>query len=277
MSGAGTVLVTGASGFVGTHLVAALTRRGFTVLGTSRTGGSGTEAIDLSIGTPPLLELLRRSEVDVVLHLAAAGVTGDRDELASLVASNVLGTTHLLEAVTEARVRRFVHVSTDLADDSTDPYGCTKYLAEVLVSHAAAVHRLDAINLRLPVIFGRNEPPTKLVPMLLQSAARGVEPELRTPNRVRGFLHIDDAVDAIVHSIGHGSPGATLRPPSAGRCSLAALAALARDAVQDAQTIAEPELHMPSNPLPGWRPRAGLREALRRASQESAVHRQVDA
>jgi nucleoside-diphosphate-sugar epimerase len=256
------VLVTGATGYLGRHLVSALVRRGYRAQGTSLGGAEDVDALDLVAGPEPIVELLRVSGADVVLHLAAAGVSGRRETFGPLVAANVLGTAYLLDAAAEVGIQRLVHVSTDLADSFTDPYGSTKHMAESLVELAFRLRGLDCVNLRLPVVFGPGEPSFKLVPSLLDATLRGESVELRTPSRSRGFLYVDDAVDAIIHGITHGEPGSTLRVPPAGRCTLSELAALVRDAVAGIRSADEAHFDSVEDALPGWRPGTGLSEAL---------------
>lgn len=225
--------------------------------------------LDLTAGVEPVSERLNATHSDVVVHLAAAGVNSDRTRLADLTAVNVFGTAVLLEASVRSGVRRFVHVSSEVAGEADDTYGVTKRLAEILVVHMNTTQPIQALNLRLPVVFGLGEPTWKLVPSMLIAALEGEEPHLVTPDRVRGFLYADDAVDAVLWGVDHAEPGQTLQIPSAGRCTVREFAEFTRDAVSGTHTVpdpvADPALH-------GWRPSTSLRGALAMTAARYAGH-----
>lgn len=240
-------------------MVSSLRARGDSVVGVSRSGSDGTMPLDLTAGVEPISALLDETRPCVVVHLAAAGVNTDRTRLADLTAVNAFGTAVLLEASVRSGVHRFVHVSSEVAGEADDTYGVTKRLAEILVIHMNTTQPIQALNLRLPVVFGLGEPPWKLVPSMLIAALEGDELHLVTPDRVRGFLYADDAVDAVVWGVDHAEPGLTVQIPSAGRCTVREFAELTRDAVRGTHTVPDPA---PDPALPDWQPRASLREAL---------------
>lgn len=267
-------VVSGATGLLGSRVVSALQARGEDVVGTSRSGSEGTTHLDLTAGVEPASVLLDRLQPSVVVHLAAAGVNSDRSRLAELAAVNVFGTAVLLEASVKCGVRRFVHVSSEVAGEPDDTYGVTKRLAEILVVHMNATQPIQALNLRLPVVFGLGEPQWKLVPSMLIAALKGEELHLETPDRVRGFLYADDAVDAVLWGIDHAEPGQTVQIPSAGHCTVQELAELTRDAVSGTNTVFDPG---PDSALHGWRPSTSLRDALAMtAARYTGDHRSGD-
>jgi UDP-glucose 4-epimerase len=143
------------------------------------------------------------------------------------------------------------------------------------VELAFKLRGLDCVNLRLPVVFGPGEPPSKLVPTLLEAASRGKSVELQDPSRSRGFLYVEDAVDAIIHSITHGEPGSTLRVPPAGHCSLSEFAALVRDALEGVGSADAPRFDSVDDALPDWRPGTGLAEALAMIARQDATTKVV--
>lgn len=140
-----TVLVTGASGFVGSyvvpalladgHRVAALVRSdaaGQTVLG--RLGPDDRIGIETRIGdvTRPETLLAALSGVDAVVHLVA--IPRDRDGGATLRLVNTEGTRNVVEAMKAAGVRRLVHMGAmGVEDDPKLHYASSKAKAEVIV------------------------------------------------------------------------------------------------------------------------------------------------
>jgi nucleoside-diphosphate-sugar epimerase len=172
MSSAATVAVTGANGFIGLHLVAALQQRGITVrpllrkpdphLDTGIVVGDLTEAGALS-------ETL--AQVDCVVHCAGmAHVTlrGEAD-LARASQINVEATRKLAAAAATAGVKQFIFLSSAkvMGDRSgprpwtesdpivpADPYGRSKAAAESALAEVAAASGLGVTVLRPPLVYG---------------------------------------------------------------------------------------------------------------------------
>lgn len=176
------LLITGASGFLGRHVVAEALRREHHVRAQVR---SMSDIDGLHWEHHPCLEVHRadlRSRdrldelvngVDVVIH-AAADKTGD---FYAQFAANVVGTENLLLAMEAAGVQRMVHISTfsvyhylaipngglidedssiDDSPNDRDDYAKTKLLQERLIREHAHEHDLKVTHLRPGMIFGRD-------------------------------------------------------------------------------------------------------------------------
>ena len=140
-----TVLVTGASGFVGSHAVPELVGRGHRVAALVRDAKAGDavlarldadqrRSVEVRTGDPVagvgLADAL--AGVDAVVHLAA--IARDRDGGKSLTRVNLGGTVKMLDAAREAGVRRFVHVGAlGVTDDPELHYASSKARAEAAV------------------------------------------------------------------------------------------------------------------------------------------------
>lgn len=182
-----TCLVTGAAGFVGSHLSEQLIGRGQRVIGVDafipyypralkeqnlaglrQSGDFSFHEVDLRSGDlAPLL-----AEADVVFHLAAqAGLVRSWSEFDSYMTCNIQATQRLLEAVVKSSVRHFLHISTSsvygrfATGDETaplapiSPYGITKLAAEHLVQAYAANYGLPTTILRLFSVYGPRQRP----------------------------------------------------------------------------------------------------------------------
>ncbi|MDR1432170.1 MAG: NAD-dependent epimerase/dehydratase family protein [Propionibacteriaceae bacterium] len=168
------ILVTGASGFVGSKVIGALAAEGEVVAAVRRPGSApwaDGEVLVPDIG--PDTDWREALEgVDVVLHLAAR-VHVMRDESADPLAAhrqvNALGTRALAEQAADVGVSRFVFMSTikvngeqtrgqpyqgsDIPDPRT-PYGLSKLEAERALAEVANGSAMEAVVLRAPVIYG---------------------------------------------------------------------------------------------------------------------------
>ena len=140
------VLVTGASGFVGSHVVPELIGAGHRVIGLVRTPDAGAQValrldqpmragLETRIGdvTDPASLRPALDGVDAVVHLVGLprDLTGGRD----LSRVNTEGTRNVLAAMAETGVRRLVHLGAlGVADDPTLHYASSKARAEALVA-----------------------------------------------------------------------------------------------------------------------------------------------
>jgi nucleoside-diphosphate-sugar epimerase len=181
------ILVTGAAGFVGSHLAEALVAAGHDVVGldafidyypraVKEANIAGLTAqprfclVEADLRTDDLAPAL--DGVEVVIHEAAmAGLPRSWTEFQSYMDCNLLGTQRLLEAARTAGIRRFVHISTssvyglDAVGDETratrpiSPYGVTKLAAENLVQAFVETFGFPATILRYFSIFGPRQRP----------------------------------------------------------------------------------------------------------------------
>jgi len=150
------LLVTGASGFVGSHVARAGSQRGDTVRclvrASSNRGalrGLPVETVVGDLGDADSLERAVRG-VDAVVHCAATTSETSPDWALSH-RTNALGTANLLSACEHQAVRRFVLVSTQSANaDNTSAYGTTKLEAERIV----AAGRVAFTILRPSTVYG---------------------------------------------------------------------------------------------------------------------------
>jgi UDP-glucuronate 4-epimerase len=223
-------LVTGAAGFIGSHLAAALLIEGHEVVGVD----SFTPYYDRAIKESNLSALaddgrfrlveadLRDADlaplldgVEVVYHQAAQpGVRLSwSDGFATYDACNVLATQRLLEAAHQAGVRRVVYASSSSVYGNADrypvsetdlprphsPYGVTKLAAEHLCGLYAANHGLATVALRYFTVYGPRQRPDMAFHRLIEGALRGEPfPLYGDGSHVRDFTFVGDVVRANV-------------------------------------------------------------------------------
>lgn len=117
------VLITGAAGFVGTHVVRELTKRHMKVRGFVRSPSKAAErlaqyAVDIHVGDIGDEQALRRAMqgCDAVVHLVAIAMEKGRTTFEEV---NFEGTRHVLNAMQSVGVRRLVHMSQNFASSSS--------------------------------------------------------------------------------------------------------------------------------------------------------------
>jgi CDP-glucose 4,6-dehydratase len=223
------VLVTGAGGFIGAHLVRALLDRGATVFALvcdhdprSPLWISGdADRVHIIDGRLEQFDLVRAAiigrEIDAVFHLGAQTIVGaaHRDPLTTLQ-SNVQGTWNVLEAcrLAGSAVRRLIIASSDKAYGSCDdlpyrertplagrfPYDASKACADLLAQSYAATFGLPIAIARCGNVFGPGDVNfSRLVPSSLRALLGGQRPLIRSDGSpLRDYIYIDDAVHAFL-------------------------------------------------------------------------------
>ncbi len=220
------VFVTGATGFVGTHLVTALLARGDSVTALARRPalaellGWGNNVRLLKGGLDDEAVLRQGcAGMDVVYHVA--GKIAARD-LAEFMATNRDGTANVLEAARDGGARRFLFVSSLAVSGPTEPgrpidetrppapvtdYGRSKLAAEVLVQAMP----LPWTIVRPPVVYGEWDRGTLKI---FQLAKRGILPVFGDGSQELSVIHAEDLARGIV--------AAATAPAAAGKVYFAA-------------------------------------------------------
>ncbi len=232
-------LVTGAAGFIGSHLAEALLDRGVTVTGVDsftdyypraikERNLSGPRArrgftlVEAAIQSADLRALL--NDVTHVFHLAAqAGVrkSWGRD-FQVYTANNIEATQLLLEACAGRALERFVYASSssvygdgvalpmreDALPRPVSPYGVSKLAAEQLCYLYHVNHGVPAVSLRYFTVYGPRQRPDMGFHRFLRAALRGEPIEVfGDGEQTRDFTFVGDAVAATVAAGIGGVPG----------------------------------------------------------------------
>lgn len=208
------VLLTGATGFVGSHVVDVLLERGIDVTYVARSSsnhrwldGKGARLVDGSLHD---LASLRTAVdgVDAVIHIA--GQTAGKNE-EDFRRGNEGATRNLVDAVLAYRpnIQRFTHISSlavcGPAASAEQPvqedhprrpltaYGRTKKLAEDVVT--GAMQQLPATIVRPPVVYGQRDAATLT---FFQTINKGISPLIGFDEKILSFIHVRDLARGIV-------------------------------------------------------------------------------
>jgi nucleoside-diphosphate-sugar epimerase len=218
-------LITGATGFIGGHLVERLLAEGYQVRCLAR-GSSDTTQLDkldveTVVGDLASLDSLTHAVTgcSYVFHCAAwVSDWGTADEIARV---NVAGTRNLLEACAGASVERVIHFSTTdvygypggapidetfVATRFRNWYAQTKLAAEAEVRGVAQAHRLDAVILRPATVYGPRS--TDVIGEIARALRRGQMLLIDHGRVLAGLCYVDNLTDAALLALRHeGAPG----------------------------------------------------------------------
>jgi nucleoside-diphosphate-sugar epimerase len=240
-----TVLITGASGFVGRTLCKRLMADGYQVRGAVRSAAQITVL-------PSMVERVQVGDIGLdtdwskvlgginrIVHLAAR-VHVMRENTANPILAirevNVKGTECLAQQAIKAGVKRFVYLSSvkvhgegrttayNEKDDPgpMDPYAKSKWEAEKILCNVVKETGMEIVILRSPLVYGPHVKANFL--RLLEMADSGIPLPLRSINNRRSFIYLNNLVDAIITCMKH--------PKAAGQTYF----------VSDGEDISTPEL-----------------------------------
>jgi len=218
-------LVTGGAGFIGSHIVEELVRRGeqVRVLDNFSTGRRENiapflERIELIEGDLRDLPTVRRAVegVDYVLHQGALpSVPRSIADPLTSNAANITGTLHLLVAARDAGVKRVVYASSsavygdsptlpkreDMLPAPKSPYAVSKLSGEHYCQVFTQVYGLETVSLRYFNVFGPRQDPTSqyaaVIPIFITAMLRGEPPPVHGDGlQSRDFTYVTNNVQA---------------------------------------------------------------------------------
>jgi NAD dependent epimerase/dehydratase len=217
------VLVTGAGGFIGSHLVEALVHAGASVTAfvhyrSSNSGGllsllerAVQQAIRSVAGDLRDADAVARATrgQQVVFHLGALiAIPYSYQHPVDVVQTNVNGTLHALVAARDAGVERFVHTSTSEVYGTAQrvpideehpivpqsPYAASKAGADALVGAFQRSFELPAVTLRPFNCYGPRQSARAVIPTIAAQALHGSEVRLGSLTPTRDFTFVTDTV-----------------------------------------------------------------------------------
>lgn len=230
------ILITGAAGFIGSHLTDRLLADGRDVVGldcfdgfydpeikrTNLSAARDHEAFQLIEGDlrdAGVLDGLP-DHVDTVVHLAArAGVRPSIRQPELYADVNIAGTQRLLELARKRGIRRFVFASSssvygnndkvpfsedDRVDHPISPYAATKKAGELLCHTWHHLHGLDVVCLRFFTVYGPRQRPDLAIHKFVRLLAAGEPiPMYGDGTTERDYTYIDDILDGVEGALGH--------------------------------------------------------------------------
>ncbi len=163
--------------------------------------------------------------IDAIVNFAAEShVDRSIHDASSFIRTNILGTQVLLDIAREAKIGRFVHVSTDevygdlQADEPafteqspikpSSPYAASKASADLLVLAAFRTHAYPAVITRCSNNYGPYQFPEKFIPLAISRARAGEPiPVYGQGTNVRDWIQVEDHCRGVLAALERGKPG----------------------------------------------------------------------
>jgi UDP-glucuronate 4-epimerase len=235
------ILLTGAAGFIGSHLATRLLSRGDEVIGLDNfdetlyaralhernltVNAARMRFVEGDLLDAALLDRLASEKPDVIVHLAAlAGVRPSIQQPLRYERINVQGTLQLLEACRKHEVKRVVFASSssvygarstvpfredDPADRPASPYAATKRCGELLCANYSHLYGIATTCLRFFTVYGPRQRPEMAIHKFARLILDGkTVPLFGDGSTARDYTYVDDIIDGVVASIDRCGGGA---------------------------------------------------------------------
>ena len=205
------VLVTGASGFLGMHLCRRLRQNGARVYGISRTRPAWEEVLDGHWLRGDMADIaavetiFRKTRPEVVFHLSGHGVGApELDHVQPTFRNDLATTVNVLVATAKSRIRRLVMAaSLEEPQGACDPIPSSPYAAAKWASTAYArmfhrLYRTPVVMTRPMMTYGPGQRPHKLIPYVALALLQGQVPTLSSGTREVDWIYVDDVIDGML-------------------------------------------------------------------------------
>jgi nucleoside-diphosphate-sugar epimerase len=204
-------LVTGATGFIGGHLVSRLVREGWQVHVVTRKGTNLPATAEFSQvtththdgTTEGMIRLVGEAKPLVIFHLASLFLSQhEAKDVAPLVLSNVLFGSQLLEGMRVNGVSQIVNTGTSWQHYNHEEYNpvclyaATKQAFEDILTYYTATTPIKAITLKLFDTYGPNDVRQKLFFLLENTARTGTPLEMSAGEQMIDLVHVTDVVQS---------------------------------------------------------------------------------
>jgi UDP-glucuronate 4-epimerase len=276
-------VVTGAAGFIGSHLAEALIERGHDVLGVDcftdyyDPALKEENAARLDVARVDLAERdLELDGVDGVFHLAGQpGVRSFGTVFDDYVRHNLVATRRVFETAAGAGVRVVFASSSSIYGDAEryptpeeteprpiSPYGITKLGCEHLAHAYAKEFALDAVLLRYFTVYGPRQRPDMALARIVDALVRGAPFDLYGDGlQSRSFTYVADSVEATLAAMEGAPPGALYNVGGGVEATM-------RDAIATLERIAGRRLDVVERP-------AAAGDVRRTSADTSAIERDL--
>lgn len=204
------MLVTGATGFLGSHLCRSLSEMSNDLHAVSRKPQPSDKHLqwwqgDLS-DFAVTKNLLKNVQPDIIFHLTTHGWGAPGlEHVQPTLHNDLIATVNLLTVATELKIRRVV-LTSSLEEPQvgngepvpSSPYAAAKWASAVYARMFHQLYQTPAVITRIFMTYGPGQPVQKLIPYTILSLLRGETPKLSDGQRLVDWIYIDDVIQGLL-------------------------------------------------------------------------------
>ncbi|RFB18930.1 NAD(P)-dependent oxidoreductase [Bacillus sp. HNG] len=215
------VLITGANGFIGSHVVQRMVQEKALVSVIVRESSDLwrieelKKEIDINLvdlrDSASIDKCVKSLKPDFVFHVGAYGVDSRQKDYSTAANTNIMGTMNLLNSVKDIGCKKFINVGTCMEygdkqeiireNSYLEPdsiYGSTKASATIIAHQIAKENNINLVTLRPFGIFGEKEGSHKFFPYIILSILEGKDVNLTPCEQYRDYCYIENIMDGFV-------------------------------------------------------------------------------
>lgn len=201
------ILLTGATGFLGNHLLPMLLNNGYSVIALKRTETNlhriSSFLSDIKfydIDTDSLESIFRHESIDIIIHLATNYRPEVRWDSHNWLDANIHLPTALLNLGTNYNIKGFINTGTTLPTKYS-LYSASKNSFDLITKFFASNYNLNIVNLKLETMYGQNDNPDHFIPLVIERAIKGQEIKTTKGKQNRDFVFVKDVVYAYIATL----------------------------------------------------------------------------
>lgn len=200
------ILVTGATGFIGSHLVKRLINDRYDVIILKRSTSDAWRIKDVlnkvksyDLDKIDLKTVIEDETADLIIHVATNyGRKGESPE--DIIKSNITFPSVIIDIALKNGLKGFINTDTSVIDTYSF-YASTKKAFLHLLNYFYKERDLNVINLQLEYVYGPQDDGSKFIPYLIQGILDDGSVDASPGMQKRDFIFVDDVVDAYVKAI----------------------------------------------------------------------------
>jgi CDP-paratose synthetase len=195
-----TVLLTGATGYFGSHILEMLLKNNYSVIILKRSFSdtrristfiNGAKSYD--IDKIPIENVFEENRIDIIVH-AATNYGRNKETLSELIKTNLLFPLEILECAAK-NVKLFINTSTSLPDE-LNYYEMTKKQFSSYAKKIADEKGINFLNVKMEHMYGPGEDSSRFMPSLIRKILNNEKVDMTKGEQARDFIYIEDAIEA---------------------------------------------------------------------------------